>query len=168
MEALSIAAQWCGEADILVDAIFGEGLSRPPSGLFAEVIRIFNDSDGIRVALDIPSGLDADSGNPLGETVRADLTVTFGAPKIGLYTAPGFEWCGETVVADISLPVAAKDAAPRVICSTIVGGGVLACAARPARTRRFWSCSYLGGFPRQGRRGHFVRSCRAGSRGRAW
>lgn len=114
MEALSIAAHWCAQADILVDALFGVGLTRAPSGLFAEVIRIFNDCDGIRAALDIPSGLDADSGNPLGETVRADLTVTFGAPKIGLYAAPGFEWCGETVVADISLAPVIPPDAPRV------------------------------------------------------
>lgn len=104
MESLGIAVHWCSQADILVDAIFGVGLSRAPTGLFAEVIRILNDCDGIRVALDVPSGLDADTGKPLGETVRADLTVTFGAPKIGLYMAPGFEWCGETVIAPISLP----------------------------------------------------------------
>ncbi len=103
MEALGIAVAWCEKADILVDALFGVGLTRAPSGLFAELIRLFNECDGIRVALDIPSGLDADTGNPLGETVRADLTVTFGAPKIGLYAAPGFEWCGEVVPADISL-----------------------------------------------------------------
>ena len=113
-EVLGHLVPWFDEADILVDALFGVGLDRAPDGLFAEVIRLFNESPGLRVALDVPSGLDSDCGQPLGETVRADLTVTFGAPKIGLYTSPGFEWCGETVVVDISWPAAAEPEGPGV------------------------------------------------------
>ncbi len=113
-EVLGHLVPWFDEADLLVDALFGVGLDRAPDGLFAEVIRLFNESPGQRVSLDVPSGLDADCGNPLGETVRADLTVTFGAPKIGLFTSPGFEWCGETVVVDISWPVAAVPEGPGV------------------------------------------------------
>jgi ADP-dependent NAD(P)H-hydrate dehydratase / NAD(P)H-hydrate epimerase len=113
-EVLGHLVPWFDEADLLVDALFGVGLDRAPEGLFAEVIRLFNESPGQRVALDLPSGLDADRGHPFGDTVRADLTVTFGAPKIGLYTSPGFEWCGETVVVDISWPAAAVPEAPGV------------------------------------------------------
>ncbi len=113
-EALGSLVPWFEEADILVDALFGVGLDRPPAGLFAEVIRLINECAGLRVALDIPSGLHADCGCPLGETVRADLTVTFGAPKIGLFTSPGFEWCAETVPVDISLPMAALPEGPGV------------------------------------------------------
>jgi NAD(P)H-hydrate epimerase len=113
-EVLGHLVPWFDEADLLVDALFGVGLDRSPEDLFAEVIRLFNESPGLRVALDVPSGLDSDCGQPLGETVRADLTVTFGAPKIGLYTSPGFEWCGENVVVDISWPAAAEPDGPGV------------------------------------------------------
>jgi len=113
-EVLGHLVPWFDEADLLVDALFGIGLDRAPAGLFAEVIRLLNESPGLRVALDVPSGLDADRGTPQGETVRADLTVTFGAPKIGLYTSPGFEWCGETSVVDISWPTSAVPEGPGV------------------------------------------------------
>ena len=114
-ETLDAIAGDLEEADILVDALFGTGLDRAPTGLAAEAIRVMNEANGIRVALDIPSGLHADTGMPQGETVRADLTVTFGAPKIGLYTSPGFEWAGEIAVVDISIPPVALPADEAVV-----------------------------------------------------
>lgn len=97
-------------ADLYIDAIFGTGLSRPPEGEMAGVLRHLGRSGGeayLRlVAVDAPSGLCLDSGRMLlqGRAVpRAALTVTFDSPKIGHYLADGPECCGKLVVADIGL-----------------------------------------------------------------
>jgi len=83
-------------ADTVLDGIFGVGLNRPVEGLAGEWITAINRS-GLRVvAIDVPSGIDADTGRVLGVAVRADLTVTLGLPKAGL--------TGEVVVADIGIP----------------------------------------------------------------
>src|SRR5580704_15658084 len=94
-------------ASFVVDAIFGTGLDRPIHGYLAEVIAAINGRDGARcVALDIPSGLDADSGSPLGIAVQADDTVTFGHLKIGLLTPEGARLAGNIHVADLGVPEA--------------------------------------------------------------
>lgn len=88
---------------IVIDALFGAGLSRPLDGnaaILAEKCR----SAGARVlAVDVPSGLNADTGLPLGEVVPADVTVTFQTRKPGHLLAPGRDLCGRVVVADIGL-----------------------------------------------------------------
>lgn len=83
-------------AELVVDAIFGTGLSRAPDGRFAEWITLINGSGKSVVALDVPSGLDAETGISYSPTVRADVTVTLGLPKRGLR--------GEVVVLDIGIP----------------------------------------------------------------
>jgi len=95
-------------AYVCVDAIFGTGLSKQVKGLHSQVIECLNDSPMPVVAVDIPSGLDADSGFPLGRAVRATLTVTFGYPKVGCVLASGMPYVGELVVADISIPKAVE------------------------------------------------------------
>lgn len=92
------------DADIIVDAIFGIGLNRAPDEKTAEVINAINSSDGIRVAVDIPSGVGADNGRVLGCAVNADLTVTFIALKPCFVLPDGSDYCGEVVVADIGAP----------------------------------------------------------------
>lgn len=92
------------DADIIVDAIFGIGLNRAPDEKTAEVINAINSSDGIRVAVDIPSGVGADSGRVLGCAVNADLTVTFIALKPCFVLPDGSDYCGEVLVADIGAP----------------------------------------------------------------
>lgn len=92
------------KATILIDAVFGTGLTKPAAGLYAKVIRDINRSPAYRVAVDIPSGLSSDSFLPIGPAVEADLTVTMAAPKIAHVFAPTEQMCGELVVADISLP----------------------------------------------------------------
>lgn len=92
------------DADIIVDAIFGIGLNRAPDERTAEVINAINSSDGIRIAVDIPSGVGADSGRVFGCAVNADLTVTFIALKPCFVLPDGSDYCGETVVADIGAP----------------------------------------------------------------
>jgi NAD(P)H-hydrate epimerase len=95
---------------IVVDGLFGTGLDRNVSGLFADVIGRFNVLRAHRVALDIPSGLDANTGRPLGVAVRAHDTVTFAAMKLGLVTSSGAEHAGKITVADIGVPPTLLDA----------------------------------------------------------
>lgn len=92
------------EADFLVDALFGTGLDRPIEGHLADVIGVMNAAACQCVALDIPSGLHADSGEPLGTAVQADDTVTFGHLKIGLLTPEGARLAGHVHVVDLGVP----------------------------------------------------------------
>jgi ADP-dependent NAD(P)H-hydrate dehydratase / NAD(P)H-hydrate epimerase len=91
---------------LFFDAIFGTGLTRPASGLFEEAIHLFNDhtDQSPVVALDIPSGIASDSQQLIGPAVKADLTVTFTAPKIGNILPPAADLCGELVIASIGSP----------------------------------------------------------------
>jgi NAD(P)H-hydrate epimerase len=91
-------------AEIIIDAIFGTGLTRAIEGEVAGVIARLNAAPALRVAVDIPSGLDADTGRTLGVCVAADLTVTFAFAKIALVSSPGFEQCGVVKVAEIGIP----------------------------------------------------------------
>jgi len=91
--------------DILVDGIFGTGLDAEVRGYYREVIDHLNTLQRPIVAIDIPSGLDANTGKPLGTAIRASLTITFGLPKIGLLIPPGLDYVGEKVkVIDIGIP----------------------------------------------------------------
>ena len=101
---LSPLAQALEGADFLVDAIFGTGLDRPIHGHLAEVIAVINAARCHCIALDVPSGLDADSGAPLGTAVQADETVTFGHLKIGLLTPEGARLAGNVHVVDLGVP----------------------------------------------------------------
>jgi hydroxyethylthiazole kinase-like uncharacterized protein yjeF len=92
-------------ADICIDAIFGTGLARPAEGLFAEAIDLLNvRAEAPVVALDIPSGLASDDPNPNGPHVRADLTITFTAPKPACVLPPALYACGRVVTAAIGSP----------------------------------------------------------------
>jgi ADP-dependent NAD(P)H-hydrate dehydratase / NAD(P)H-hydrate epimerase len=93
-----------GGAPLVVDAIFGVGISRPPQGPFAEWIEAINASGKRVVAVDVPSGLDADAGVAYAPCVRADLTITLGLPKPGLLLADGPSVAGEIWVVDIGIP----------------------------------------------------------------
>ncbi|SMF94849.1 NAD(P)H-hydrate epimerase [Methylomagnum ishizawai] len=97
-------------AEILVDGLFGTGLDREVEGLFAEVIRAVNRFRGKVLALDIPSGLCADTGAALGVAVRAAVTVSFIGLKQGLCTGEGLEYAGELVFADLETPPMVKHA----------------------------------------------------------
>lgn len=92
------------KADIVIDAILGTGATGEIKGITAEVIELLNEVKRLVIAIDIPSGLDSDTGKPLGACVRASYTFTLGLSKIGLLTYPGREWAGELILLDISLP----------------------------------------------------------------
>jgi hydroxyethylthiazole kinase-like uncharacterized protein yjeF len=105
--------------DLIVDALFGIGLSRTLEGVFAKVIKQLatiraqrgRSLDPWIISVDLPSGLDADSGNPIGPAVQADITVTFTAPKIANVMPPASHLGGRLVVADIGSPASLIEAA---------------------------------------------------------
>lgn len=92
------------EGQIVVDALLGTGLDRAPADDWAELIERINRSGLPVLAVDVPSGLHADTGMPLGATVRADLTVTFIGNKRGLYSGQGGRWCGRRRFDDLGVP----------------------------------------------------------------
>jgi NAD(P)H-hydrate epimerase len=89
---------------LIVDGLLGTGLKSAVRGLYAEIIVAINEFSGPVLALDIPSGLDADSGLPLGNAVRATATATFAFGKPGLFVAPGCEYAGRVEIVDIGIP----------------------------------------------------------------
>ena len=95
--------------DVVIDALLGTGLDRPVSGLVADVIALMNKSKKKILSLDIPSGVNGDTGDVMGVAVKADYTVTFGLPKIGNMLYPGYELGGELFVSHISFPPALYD-----------------------------------------------------------
>jgi NAD(P)H-hydrate epimerase len=88
----------------VVDALFGTGLSGPVKPPFDEVISAINDTPAHVLAVDLPSGLDCDTGEPLGAAVRAQHTVTFVAPKTGFANPAAGAWLGRVHVVDIGVP----------------------------------------------------------------
>ena len=91
------------EYTTIVDAIFGVGLSRRIEGKYAEMIHEMNRAQAKKVAVDIPSGVNADTGCEMGTAFRADITVTFAFSKRGLCFYPGRMYAGNVVVADIGI-----------------------------------------------------------------
>lgn len=90
--------------DVIIDALFGAGLDRPLGEPYRGLIEKVNQSGKKVVAVDIPSGLDSDSGKIHGACVKAMVTVTMGLPKKGFYEGEGPRMCGEIIVADIGIP----------------------------------------------------------------
>jgi ADP-dependent NAD(P)H-hydrate dehydratase / NAD(P)H-hydrate epimerase len=91
-------------AGVVVDALLGTGLNAPVEGTFAAVIDAINATRRPVLAVDIPSGLSADTGHVLGTAVRADVTATFAFPKVGQVLYPGAALCGRLEVVDIGIP----------------------------------------------------------------
>jgi len=90
--------------ELLVDAIFGTGLRGTVRNPIAAIINAINRLPAPILSVDLPSGLDADTGHPLGRCVRADRTVTIGLPKRGLLMHPGAEFAGKLEVVDVGFP----------------------------------------------------------------
>src|SRR3954447_23225671 len=93
-----------GDCTLIVDAIFGTGLKPPISGFIESVVTDINASGIPVVAIDLPSGLSADSADPIGPSIEAGLTVTLAAPKLPLVLPPAETRAGDIVIADIGIP----------------------------------------------------------------
>jgi NAD(P)H-hydrate epimerase len=92
------------DAHLIIDALLGTGLSSSLREPYSTAIKSINASHAYTVAADIPSGLDSETGAILGTAVKADLTVTFGCPKIGLYVGGAIDQVGHIEVVDIGIP----------------------------------------------------------------
>jgi NAD(P)H-hydrate epimerase len=92
-------------AILLVDAIFGTGLTEPPREPFGEIVKAIEASRVPVLAIDVPSGLDCDTGLPLGACIKATRTVTFVAEKIGFGNPIAHEYLGEVIVGSIGCPI---------------------------------------------------------------
>lgn len=109
------------DAEVIVDAIFGTGLSRAPEGRFAEWIEAINGSGKNVISVDVPSGLDADTGVAYAPVVKASATITLGLPKPGLQKLPG-----RVFVADIGVPLEAyASVGVKVPADLFAGGGLI-------------------------------------------
>src|SRR5438309_4271643 len=98
------------DCTLIVDAIFGTGLNAPVSGFIESIVADVNASGITVVAIDLPSGLSADSPKPIGPSIEAGLTVTLAAPKLPLVLPPAEIRAGDIVIADIGIPAAVLDA----------------------------------------------------------
>ncbi len=107
-EALSIPCEPLQEipddADVIVDAILGTGLERNVSGHWAEALQAINQHHAKVLAIDIPSGLNSDTGTVMGTAIRADVTTTFIALKQGMFTAAAVDYCGEILFDALDIP----------------------------------------------------------------
>lgn len=117
--------------DVIVDALFGTGLQRPLEGIYLKVVEHLtlmreareraHTREPLIVSLDIPSGLNADSPELIGETIRADLTVTFTAPKRANVLPPAADYNGQLQIANIGSPPSLLEAAPSKLFLTEEG-----------------------------------------------
>lgn len=96
--------QWISWSSLIIDGLFGIGLSRPVEGVYKELIEKINEAEARVIAADIPSGINANSGEVMGTAVKADMTVTFGAMKKGLIFYPGNMYAGEVLLRDCGFP----------------------------------------------------------------
>ncbi len=104
MDDINAVRLFLAKTDIVVDAIYGTGFKGVVKDYAGRVIDAVNACDRPVISVDIPSGLEADTGRVNGPCIMAGLTVTFGLPKVGLLLEPGASCAGELMVADISLP----------------------------------------------------------------
>jgi NAD(P)H-hydrate epimerase len=125
-------------ASVVIDALFGTGLRRPVDGDFAKAIEAAERSGAAVVAVDLPSGLDADTGQLLGAALRATRTLAIGLPKLALVLEPGRSYAGAVSVARIGI----LDQAPGATPDAVLWRSGAARAALPAR-------------PADGHKGHF-------------
>ena len=157
----------CGSSDLIVDALFGTGLTRPLAGHFADLIEGLENLPQPVLAVDLPSGLDGSRGEIPGPSWRADLTVTFAAPKVAHIFEPAADLVGRVVVSDLGMPSFLVDEAPGDL-HLLVGRELAAClVVRDAPTHKgdFGHALLVGGSP--GKSGAVILAARAAVRGGA-
>ncbi len=110
-----VTQQWsgnCPDCDLIIDGLLGIGLSRGLDDTWSSLIKNITSKKAVRVSIDIPSGLNADTGMAMPIAIEADLTVTFIGRKIGLYLADAPDYCGEIVFDDLGLSTASAAQQP--------------------------------------------------------
>ncbi len=129
-----LCIQYITDADIVVDAVFGTGFKGNPRGVYLDVINAIDQSNGTKIAIDVPSGINSDSGVCDGTHLKADLTITFAAYKPCHILTPSFKECGKIIVVPIGMP----DEAFSVVepCMTVVDNDFIA-NALPRREADF-------------------------------
>lgn len=139
---LGAAGDVLSAAEVVIDGVLGTGITGEVRGIAREAIAAINRSAGRVVAVDAPSGLDADNGGILGSCVEATATVTFGLPKRGHFLMPGRARVGRLAVADIGLPAGAvEEENIRVECLENRAARDLLPARAPDAHK--WSCGHL-------------------------
>ncbi len=128
---------------IIIDALLGTGLSRPVEHEFAEAIALINQSGCPVLSIDVPSGLQADTGCVMGCAVKADLTVTFIALKCGLFTGEARDYCGRIVCNDLNVPDSVFSALP--LAARLLKKTALPPRARSAHKGHFGHVLLVGG-----------------------
>lgn len=135
------------EWGLVVDGLFGIGLQREVSGRYAQLITAINAINAPKLAIDIPSGLESDTGRIMGCAVRADYTITFLALKPGLLTRDGPDLCGELHLATLGVDAPTTKA----VAGIVIGAAVLKQALRPRRRNShkgdYGSLAVIGGAP---------------------
>ena len=102
-ETLEQAEILCRDASLIVDALFGTGLSRAPEGFFYSAINYINAHHAPKLCVDVPSGINSETGEVPGAAVRGDMTLCLHLPKVGQLLYPGRSYCGTIQVADIGI-----------------------------------------------------------------
>lgn len=146
-----------GKFSLVVDALFGIGLTRPIEGHYARLIERINAFGGPILALDVPSGIDGDTGRVLGIAVNATHTLSFIGAKPGLYTLDGPDHCGEINVADLDLDLAGIAGG---LVATDDFGSCLGARRRNSHKGSYGSLAVIGGAP--GMTGAALLASRAG------
>jgi len=108
-ETNKLSAKALEDAELVVDALFGAGLTRPMEGVAAELVEAAATKDVKIVAIDVPSGVEGTSGDVLGTAFKADLTITFFTKKPAHVLHPAKQYCGEVAVVDIGIPKSVLD-----------------------------------------------------------
>ncbi len=104
IESLGSLRAYISKCDAVVDALFGTGLQRDVEGIYKDIITLINRSGKKVFSIDIPSGINGNTGKPMGTAVQSDYTITYGLPKLGNLLYPGYEYCGKLYVSHISFP----------------------------------------------------------------
>ncbi len=157
----------CAGCDLIVDALFGTGLTRPLAGHFSDLVERLNELGMPILAVDLPSGLDGSRAEPPGPHLTAEMTVTFAAPKVAHVFAPAADATGRLVVTDLGVPSHLVDEAPGDL-HLLVGRELAACLtprAAGAHKGDFGHALLVGGA--QGKSGAVILAARAAVRGGA-
>ncbi len=125
----------CPDCDIIIDGLLGIGLNKELDQSWQQWISNINSSSAIRVSIDIPSGLNADTGNAMPVAIRANLSVSFVGRKVGCWLADGPDYCGELLFDDLGMSSAAA-ACEQPLCHVMSATNIRLPSARPVNTHK--------------------------------